>query len=254
MAGHAPPPQPVRPPTTWASGAPHGGPQWQNNQQMVEVAPDWNSQPPATVTSQASELHGTLTANNQPALPLESAQITLPSPQQTVQSTRAMNSFALMQLVRRARLPSGLDAVSSAAIVNRLLVVDSAGSVFLSQDEGKHWETVVAQWRGKAIEVQAPLERQFTRVVASPGLRSAASTEVSVSPSDKAGASPPAPPLVPASGNSVLAPVNAKSNPASASPPPMFFTLVTDRHQSWVSADGKIWRERDSAPSPPAIP
>jgi len=39
----------------------------------------------------------------------------------------ASNGYAMMRLARRARLPSGLNAVSSAAIMNRLLAVDSAG-------------------------------------------------------------------------------------------------------------------------------
>jgi hypothetical protein len=51
-------------------------------------------------------------------------------------------------------LPSGRSTVSTAIVEHRKLAVDQAGAVFLSQDWGKHWESVARQWTGRAIGVR----------------------------------------------------------------------------------------------------
>jgi hypothetical protein len=52
-------------------------------------------------------------------------------------------------------LPSGLAAVSRATAQNLALEIDRSGALFLSGDSGQHWEPVVQQWTGRAIEVRA---------------------------------------------------------------------------------------------------
>jgi len=51
-------------------------------------------------------------------------------------------------------LPSGLPAVATASASHRLLAVDSAGAVFLSEDAGQVWEPVPHPWSGRAAGVQ----------------------------------------------------------------------------------------------------
>ncbi len=126
-------------------------------------------------------------------------------------------NVAPMLAARPVNLPSGKSAVSSAALLNRLLAVDSAGSVFLSQDAGKHWETVDPKWTGKAIQVEARPQNPHRL----------SNTEVSVEPATPS----PQPPVDAA----------AKAVPPL---PPMLFRLVTDRRQTWVSTDGRVWHEQ----------
>jgi hypothetical protein len=151
---------------------------------------------------------------------------------QMVLTPETTNGFAMMRLARRARLPSGLNAVSSAAMLNRLVALDSAGAVFLSADGGKHWETVAAQWSGKAIQVQAPPDRRYllnTAVAAKPSESLSLSEPAPVETGQNEDVQPASPPVL-----------KSKAGPA----PPMLFKLVTDRHQTWVSTDGKLWREQ----------
>ena len=67
-----------------------------------------------------------------------------------------VNGLATLRLLTHPRLPSGLNAVSSAVILDRILAVDPEGALFLSRDATKHWERVPIQWTGKAVAVQAP--------------------------------------------------------------------------------------------------
>jgi hypothetical protein len=57
--------------------------------------------------------------------------------------------------VNPPRLPSGLTAVSSAIAQHLVLEIDQAGTLFLSNDSGMHWEQVAQQWTGRAVEVRA---------------------------------------------------------------------------------------------------
>ena len=53
------------------------------------------------------------------------------------------------------KLPSGLPAVSTATVQHLTLKIDLAGTLFLSDDSGEHWEPVTRQWTGRAVEVRA---------------------------------------------------------------------------------------------------
>jgi hypothetical protein len=62
---------------------------------------------------------------------------------------------AASRKVNSPRLPSGLAAVSRATAQHLTLEIDQAGTLFLSDDSGQHWEPVAQQWTGRAVEVRA---------------------------------------------------------------------------------------------------
>lgn len=62
---------------------------------------------------------------------------------------------AASRKVNPPRLPSGLTAVSRATAQHLTLEIDLAGTLFLSDDYGEHWEPVARQWTGRAVEVRA---------------------------------------------------------------------------------------------------
>jgi hypothetical protein len=170
--------------------------------------------------------------------------VTLQAETSSVQlAPQPLNGLAVMQLARHAKLPSGLNTVSSAAMLNRMLAVDSAGALFLSHDAGKHWEAVRPQWSGKAIAVQAPPQNSYQLTPAarlqnldSASIAAPAAQEKRAGPNVNASVSSPPPPAPP-SGPALT------TTGADPLIPAMLFKLITDRHQTWVSADGKLWHE-----------
>lgn len=52
-------------------------------------------------------------------------------------------------------LPSGLGVLSEAAADSKIVALDTAGSLFLSNDGGKQWVSVKPQWTGRAMSVKA---------------------------------------------------------------------------------------------------
>jgi hypothetical protein len=235
-------------PATASSASTYRAPQPQpnpeaNGQPVVAAAPPLPPAPaPASGAASVVAVHGE-TAAAPVGAPSQAA---VQSLQQVDVVPQPMSGLPLLRLARRAKLPSGLNTVSSAVLLNRLVAVDSEGSVFLSQDGGKRWEHVLPPWSGKAVEVNAPppalyrlmpavedRSREMAPVAAQSSMDAAATKSTKDVPA----------PLPPSSG--------ANSSPASAtraktaSPnPALLFKLVTDHHQVWVSPDGKIWREQ----------
>jgi hypothetical protein len=168
-------------------------------------------------------------------------------PAQLELAPQATNGFALMRLARRAKLPSGLNTVSSAALLNHLLAVDSAGSVFLSQDGGKRWEMVKPQWSGKAITVHAPAQnghQLLTGTAAREDSTAVSGNSQKAPAEDGRAVNAPAPPP-PADANAASPAENATLiSTAAPGPPNLLFKLVTDRREVWVSLDGKVWRKQ----------
>jgi photosystem II stability/assembly factor-like uncharacterized protein len=74
---------------------------------------------------------------------LSQAQIPLPAPA-TGQTTAPKSSPAL---------PSGLAPVSQLVVEGSQLALDSNGTLFRSDDHGKHWRQIHQQWAGKAVEL-----------------------------------------------------------------------------------------------------
>jgi hypothetical protein len=52
------------------------------------------------------------------------------------------------------KLPDGTMAVSAAVTLHQTLALDGTGALFLSEDAGLHWEPIVQQWTGRAVEVR----------------------------------------------------------------------------------------------------
>ncbi len=259
MAQYAPPPQPLASPSIAAFSAPPPGPQAhpgpQGQQPSVQAPRNTSQQPAVTVDSAAVPMapapapappnivavHGSAIGAGAGISPLSA-----PSSPTAELAPQPMNGLAVMRLARRVKLPSGLNTVSSAALLNRLVAIDSAGGVFHSQDGGKHWEAVPPHWTGKAVEVQAPAHALFTSM---PDTKAHQELTTIFAPAPVAGApeeSPAAPPPPPSAGaNAAPSPARLKAK-AKAAPPvlPVQFKLVTDHREVWVSADGKVWREQ----------
>jgi hypothetical protein len=106
-------------------------------------------------------------------------------------------------------LPNGLEAASIAAAGRRMLAIDNAGALFLSDDRGKNWERVTPQWTGRAVEVRR---------------RGAINGALRLGPAAQA---------APADQNA--------DKTAPAQPPTIFFELLNDKDQIWLSTDGRIW-------------
>jgi photosystem II stability/assembly factor-like uncharacterized protein len=51
-------------------------------------------------------------------------------------------------------LPSKLGVLSTASAGKRMIAIDTRGSLFLSEDAGQHWQSVRAQWAGRAVLVK----------------------------------------------------------------------------------------------------
>ncbi|MBS1804183.1 MAG: hypothetical protein JST28_12515 [Acidobacteria bacterium] len=88
-------------------------------------------------------------------------------------------------------LPSNLGVLSKAKSGKTIIAIDSAGAVFLSEDAGKHWQTVDPRWTGRPV-----LVKQRSSLGAMGGLLK-------------------------------------QSTPR--------FEMTTDKHEMWVSEDGKTW-------------
>jgi hypothetical protein len=50
-------------------------------------------------------------------------------------------------------LPSGLAPLTQLSVNGSQVALDSNGSLFRSDDGGKHWKVVKQQWAGKAVEL-----------------------------------------------------------------------------------------------------
>src|ERR1700733_7591213 len=50
-------------------------------------------------------------------------------------------------------LPSGLSPVCQLAVEGSQLALDGNGTLFRSEDQGRHWHQIKQQWDGKAVEL-----------------------------------------------------------------------------------------------------
>jgi hypothetical protein len=161
-----------------------------------------------------------------------------------------VNGLAALRLTSHPRLPSGLNAVSSAVMLDRILAVDPEGAVFLSRDATKHWERVPIQWTGRAVSVQAPPRALYpfnAKVKEDATAHTSPVASVSMMPAPPAPAPDAPPPPVPsmkAAESANAAPGPPPAPDAAPAMPGMLFKLINDHDQTWVSADGKVWREQ----------
>jgi hypothetical protein len=99
-----------------------------------------------------------------------------------------------LKKVAKIELPSGAGVLSSASTAGRTIALDTAGALFVRDDNQKHWKAVQAQWTGRAVLVRTRPVSETAQSAFSLGF---------------------------------------VQNPR--------FELVTDKLQTWVSADGKRW-------------
>ena len=226
--GIAPPAQrDLSAPAAFPSEPPLANTQWQSGQQVQMSANQEmvrkSAQAPADPNMIA--VHGgVMAATNAGPKPLAAPQQTVTQYEMTPQP---VDGLAALRLTKRLKLPSGLNAVSSAAMLNRLLAVDSAGTLFLSGNAGKHWDVVPVQWTGKVVGVYAQ-PRTLTAPADSP---ETAATSIAQAPSP-----PPA-----EAQSAAVQPANITAPPPV---PAVVFRLVNDQHRAWISSDGRTWHEQ----------
>lgn len=104
-------------------------------------------------------------------------------------------------------LPSSLPSVSIASADHRMLAIDEAGALFVSEDSGRTWVRVPPQWSGLAKVVRKQTAGQGSA-------EEAPATERPEKPSADTGGAP---------------------SPAAV------FELLNDKGQTWMSTDGMTW-------------
>ncbi len=210
----APPPAPLPPPPA-AEGAISGGvrdvekeaaePAMHAAQEQAERQRQAEASNGRLLAPRAGAVSGT--AGAQASAPAASASPPGPSPQIAV--PRLVPTRPAAMAAKSIHLPSGLDAMSMAGAGHRELAIDQAGTLFVSEDWGDTWERVDPQWTGRAVQVRR-------RLVADGALQSAPAAQAEPEGN------------VPAEGGPVQ-------------PPVVFFELLNDKNQIWLSTDGKTW-------------
>jgi hypothetical protein len=137
----------------------------------------------------------------------------------TEMSAGSLSGFGSMKSMRSAArstaseanisLPSGLPVVSSVAIGHRILAIDKAGALFLSEDSGNTWQRELRQWTGHAIAIRIHSAPDANAVNA------------------------------PTTEQTEAAPGLAEAPPPPA--PPAIFEILNDQNQIWLSTDGRLW-------------
>lgn len=69
-----------------------------------------------------------------------------------------VSPVAAAQLKKAAKiaLPDGAPALSVASAAGRTVALAVSGALFLSEDQGKHWQPIAIQWTGRAVLVRNP--------------------------------------------------------------------------------------------------
>jgi hypothetical protein len=119
----------------------------------------------------------------------------------------ATTAAAPLQTTLLPRLPSALPATSFVSSGRHQLALDSAGTLYRSEDAGATWQPVPAQWTGRALKVAL---------------------------------APSATPHLLAKSAAALAAAKA----SAAAPQPASFELTTDSGGLWISSDGQVWKRQ----------
>jgi hypothetical protein len=112
-------------------------------------------------------------------------------------------------------LPSKAKAVSAVASARTVIALDSDGNLFLSSDQGEHWEQAKVQWPGKAVALRSVARHSQEMFMLKPSDPPAASANRGAIADQK---------------SPVLAVTAA------------IIELTNDKGQAWISSDeGKTW-------------
>lgn len=165
---------------------------------------------PAPEDKHVSEGSGGESSTPASAEPAADSRAQLQAPAEGSSRLHGLSSMANLSARPRVfHLPSERPAVSIASRDRRVLAVDDAGNLFLSEDSGKVWEKVERQWAGSAVAVREHgREADATESAQAPGSAGVIARPGAVSHSDTV------------------------------------FELVNDESQVWVSEDGRIWTAR----------
>jgi len=151
-----------------------GGPMAQNQMQQqnqaggeqnalvqAQVAGNETSNKPIAPAAPASTLHPDTVSESVEVQPTHQAALASPAaaPQIATVPVNGQNFDLARDKVAKLKgapvmLPSGFEALSVAPSAGRVIAIDSAGALFLSEDAGKHWQPVRAQWTGRAVQVR----------------------------------------------------------------------------------------------------
>ncbi|WP_348263319.1 zf-HC2 domain-containing protein [Telmatobacter sp. DSM 110680] len=64
------------------------------------------------------------------------------------------SAAAKQKAIQKIILPSGLGVLATASEASRIVALDTAGALFLSEDGGKNWQSIPSQWTGRALLVR----------------------------------------------------------------------------------------------------
>jgi hypothetical protein len=85
-----------------------------------------------------------------------------------ISATPAATPEFTLRATSKMALPSHLPTLSSAANGHQILAIDTQNTLFYSEDDGQHWTTVPAQWRGRAVRVNLARPGSSPAVVTGP--------------------------------------------------------------------------------------
>jgi len=74
-------------------------------------------------------------------------------PQLAADSSQMTLSGKNLSKAARSKLPGGLEVLSEASEAQKRVALDTTGSLFFSEDDGKHWHAVKPFWTGRAVSV-----------------------------------------------------------------------------------------------------
>jgi hypothetical protein len=136
-----------------------------------------------------------------------------PNASATVISGDALNALSDARALGAQPLPSHLAALSIATAGARVLAMDTAHSVFISEDGGLHWQAVRPAWQGRAVRVALVSQNASVPIAATAA--AALNRRAAIqAPAVEAAAAPP-PPSVP--GTSLLSGIVTDPSGASIS-------------------------------------
>lgn len=64
------------------------------------------------------------------------------------------SAIAKQKVMQKTTLPSGLGVLATASRASQVVALDTSGTLFLSEDGGKHWQSIQTQWTGRALLVR----------------------------------------------------------------------------------------------------